>query len=52
MFATRSFSVIGPEIWKNLPDKLDNYSAFKKDHKTHLFKVEFNNLVNYIKHSW
>ena len=43
-FAVRSFSVIGPEIWNNLPDKLrklDNYLAFKKDLKMHLFKVAF-----------
>ena len=43
-FAARSLSVIGPEIWNNLPDKLrklDNYLAFKKDLKTHLFKVAF-----------
>ena len=41
-FAARSFSVIGPEIWNNLPDKLrklDNNSVFIKNHKTHLFKV-------------
>ena len=33
MFAARSFSVMGPEIWNNLWDKLrklDNYLAFKK----------------------
>ena len=43
-FAARSFGVIGPEIWNNLVDKLrklDNYSVFKKDLKTHLFKVAF-----------
>ena len=43
-FAARFFSIIGPEIWNDLPDKLkqlDNYSAFKKDPKTHLFKVAF-----------
>ena len=42
--AARSFNVIGPEIWNNLPDKLgklDNYSVFKKDLKTHSFKVAF-----------
>ena len=44
MFAARSFSVIGPEIWNDQLDKLrklDSYSAFKKDLKTHLFKVAF-----------
>ena len=44
MFAARSSSVIGPEIWNNLPDKLrklNNYSVFKKDLKTHLFKAAF-----------
>ena len=43
-FAAKSFSVIGPEIWNSLLDKcrkLDNYSVFKKDFKTHLFKVIF-----------
>ena len=44
MFAARSFSVIGPEIWNNLwgkLTKLDNYSVFKNDLKTYLFKVAF-----------
>ena len=44
MFAARSFSVIRPNIWNNLMDKLtklDNYSVFNKDLKTHLFKVAF-----------
>ena len=43
-FVAISFSVIGPEIWNNLPNKLrklDNYSAFKKYLKSHLFKVAF-----------
>ena len=43
-FAARSFSIMGPEIWNGLPDKLrklDNYSPFKKVLKTHLFKVAF-----------
>ena len=42
--AARSFSVIGPEIWNNLLDKLrklDNNAVLKKDLKPHLFKVAF-----------
>ena len=42
--AAKSFSVIGPEIWNDLLDKLrklDIYSAFKKDLKTYLLKVAF-----------
>ena len=44
MFAARSVNVIAPEIWNNLQDKLrklDKYSVFKKDFKTHLFNIAF-----------
>ena len=44
-FAARSFSVLGPQLWNGLPDKIrkiDNYSKFKKDLKTHLFKTIYN----------
>ena len=44
MLAARSFSIIGPEIWNNLLDKIrktDNYSVSKKDLKTNLFKEAF-----------
>ena len=43
-FAAHSFSVLGPELWNNLPrslHKIDNYVAFKKELKTHLFKRAF-----------
>ena len=44
-FAARSFSVMGPQLWNSLPDSLrriDNYSKFKKDLKTYLFKTHYN----------
>ena len=44
-FAARSFSVLGPTLWNNLPSELRNitsYTAFKKHLKTHLFKIAFN----------
>ena len=44
-FAARSFSVLGPTLWNNLPSELRNitsYTIFKKHLKTHLFKVAFN----------
>ena len=43
-FATCSFSVLGPQLWNDLPrqlHKIDNYANFKKELKTHLFKVAF-----------
>ena len=43
-FATRSFSVLGPELWNQLPrrlHKIDSYASFKKELKTHLFKRAF-----------
>ena len=43
-FATHSFSVLEPQLWNNLPrhlHKIDNYGTFKKELKTHLFKVVF-----------
>ena len=43
-FATHSFSVLGPQLWNDLPrqlHKIDNYANFKKELKTHLFKVAF-----------
>ena len=44
-FAARSFSVLGPTLWNNLPSGLHNitsYTTFKKHLKTHLFKLAFN----------
>ena len=43
-FATCSFSVLGPQLWNNLPrqlHKIDNYTSFKKELKTYLFKIAF-----------
>ena len=36
---------MGPQLWNSLPDSLrriDNYSKFKKDLKTYLFKTHYN----------
>ena len=44
-FAARSFSVLGPTLWNNLPSelrKITSYTIFKKQLKTHLFKLAFN----------
>ena len=44
-FASRAFSVYGPSVWNKLPDHirtLANYSTFKSELKTHLFKMEYN----------
>ena len=43
-FAACSFSVLGPELWITRPRKLhkiDNYTTFKKELKTHLFYQVF-----------
>ena len=43
-FASRSFSVLGPQLWNDLPrnlHRIDNYASFKKELKTYLFKVAF-----------
>ena len=43
-FAVCSFSVLGPELWNQLPrrlHKIDNYATFKKELKTHLSKRAF-----------
>ena len=44
-FAARSFSVLGPTLWNNLPSelcKITSYITFRKQLKTHLFKLAFN----------
>ena len=44
-FASWSFSVLGPKLWNGLPQdirRIDNYARFKKELKTHLFKVAYN----------
>ena len=43
-FTSRSFSVLGPQLWNSLPrhlHKIDNYTSFKKELKTYLFKIAF-----------
>ena len=43
-FASRSFSVYGPELWNSLPPSLravQDFKSFKRDLKTHLFKRAF-----------
>ena len=44
-FAARSFSVLGPTLWNNLPSKLckiTSYITFKKQLKTYKFRLAFN----------
>lgn len=44
-FASRAFAVKGPELWNKLPMSLrqcDSVQKFKKDLKTHLFRIAFN----------
>ena len=43
-FATRSFSVKGPELWNALQyhiRSIDNFDVFKRDLKTYLFREAF-----------
>ena len=43
-FAARSFSVLGPTLWNELPRdlrKIVNYANFKKELKTHLFRKAY-----------
>ena len=44
-FAARSFSVLGPTLWNNLPSELHeitSYITFKKQLKTYMFRLAFN----------
>ena len=44
-FAARSFSVLGPTLWNELPRdlrKIVNYASFKKELKTHTFRKAYN----------
>ena len=48
-FTTRAFSVLGPQLWNILPDQLqniDNYSSFKQNLKTFLYRKAFSGLVD------
>ena len=41
-FAACSFSVLGPQPWNQLPvdlRKIGSYARFKKELKTHLFRI-------------
>ena len=43
-FAARSFSVLGPTLWNELPRnlrKIVNYASFKKELKIHLFRKAY-----------
>jgi hypothetical protein len=40
----RAFSICAPALWNKLPDHMricDNFDSFKKELKTHLFKMAF-----------
>ena len=44
-FADRAFSVVGPKVWNNLPNDIKSQKDvehFKKNLKSHLFKLAFN----------
>ena len=44
-FADRTFSAVGPKVWKSLPNDVKSqkdFEHFKKSLKTHLFKLAFN----------
>lgn len=44
--AARSFSIYGPNLWNKLPSgiqQIDDFNAFKRLLKTHIFKLCFNN---------
>ena len=43
-FSARAFSVLGPQLWNELPDnlqKIDNYVSFKQNLKTLLYRRAF-----------
>jgi len=44
-YGKRSFSFAAPELWNNLPQNViqsSSVSQFKRELKTHLFKIAFN----------
>ena len=48
-FAARAFSVLGLQLWNELPDnlqKIDNYVSFKQNLKTLLYRRAFSGLAN------
>ena len=47
-FAARAFSVLGPELWNQLPSEIqhiNSYTIFKKTLKTFLYRKAFNGIV-------
>ena len=47
-FAARAFSVLGPELWNQLPSDIqyiNSYTTFKKTLKTFLYRKAFNGIV-------
>ena len=47
-FAARAFSVLGPELWNQLPTEIqhiNSYTIFKKPLKTFLYRKAFNGIV-------
>ena len=47
-FAARAFSVLGPELWNQLPSEIqhiNSYTIFKKTLKTFLYRKSFNGIV-------
>ena len=50
-FAARSFSVLGPTLWNELPASLksiESYNTFKQHLKTFLYRKAFNGLVGLV----
>ena len=48
-FTARAFSVLGPQLWNQLPEKLqqiDSYTSFKQNLKTFLHRKAFSGLVD------
>ena len=48
-FVARAFSVLGPQLWNQLPEELqqiDSYNLFKKNLKTFLYRKTFSGLVD------
>ena len=48
-FVTRAFSVLGPQLWNQLPEELqqiDSYNLFKKNLKTFHYRKAFSGLVD------
>ena len=48
-FEAKAFSVLGPQLWNELPDHLqqiDSYVSFKQNLKTFLYRKAFSGLVD------